>query len=103
MEVQEMSLFELALEAVKVYQGRSEISQSDFVTLLDEVGRQMKAAEMPHGAYRWGDCFLNYRSDKHGSPTVDVYEHKTASLMSLPGWAEYKARKDVQAEELAEG
>ena len=105
MDVQEMSLFELALEAVKAYQrsGEPSFNLSDFYTLLDELGKQMAAEEMPQGSYRWGNHFVMYRKDKMGSPTIDIYEHKTASLMSLPGWSEYKARKGVDAAELLEG
>lgn len=105
MEIQETSLFELALEAVKAYQraGHPDFDWDIYWCLLDQVAKQMRAHEMPTGAYRWGDYFLNYRLDKHGSPTVDVYDHKTPSLMSLPGWNEYRTRKGVKAAELLEG
>jgi len=105
MDVQEMSLFELALEAVKQYQGSGapDFDYGSYCVLLDEVAKQMRAHEMRTGAYRWGNCFLDYRIQKNGNPFVDIYDHKTESLMSLPGWAEYKASKGVEAAELVGG
>ncbi len=105
MDVQEMSLFELALEAVKAYEraGHPDFDWDIYWSLLDQLAKQMRDHGVGQGAYRWGNFYVNYRLDKAGSPVVDVYEHRTPSLMSLPGWTEYSARKGVQAAQLVEG
>jgi hypothetical protein len=105
MDVQEMSLFQLALEAVKLSEkeDQPEFDYTGYMRLLDEVAKGMRDADMQTGDYRWGDRFLRYWTSKQGSPMVVIYEYKTPSLMSLPGWTEYSSRKGVQAAEVVEG
>ena len=104
MNVQEMSLFELALEVIKVHQGEREgKSNADKYVLLDLLAKAMHREKVKPCSYRWGNTFIALSYSKQGTPSVHVYEHTTPSLMSLPGWKEYSARKGVQAAEMVEG
>ncbi|MDL0433975.1 hypothetical protein QPM17_22805 [Marinobacter sp. TBZ242] len=104
MKVQEMSLFELALEVIKIH--REEVkgySNADKFVLLEMLAKGLHAAGVGRGPWRWGNTFIVLNVSKLGTPSAHVYDHYTASLMALPGWKEYTARKDVQAAELVEG
>lgn len=104
MDVQEMSLFELALEVIKIHRGENEgATNAQKYVLLDLLARAMHREGVSQGPYRWGNTFIALNYSKQGTPNVHVYDHYTPSLMALPGWKEYSARKGVEASGLVEG
>ncbi|WP_300499062.1 hypothetical protein [Marinobacter sp.] len=104
MKVQEMSLFELALEVIKIHQGEAEgKTNAEKYVLLDLLAKAMHREGVAPGSYRWGNTFIALNYSKQGTPNVHVYDHFTPSLMALPGWKEYTAKKDIKAAELVEG
>ncbi|WP_428398429.1 hypothetical protein [Marinobacter salarius] len=104
MKVQEMSLFELALEAVKVHRGQVEVkSNAGQFVIQEKLAKEMHRHNCEEGNYKWGATYVRFYHTKQGSPCVVIFDYPEMSLMSLPGWKQYSARKSVEASELVEG
>ncbi|WP_375191245.1 hypothetical protein [Marinobacter sp.] len=102
MDVQEKSLFELALDLIR-YHKQSIVPDMPVAELERLVAEQMKAEGMTHGDYTWASWVMRFGEDKMGTPWVSVFNRPSESLMSLPGWSQYNAEKAVEAAQLVEG